>query len=259
MTAHTTTAQMESALLERPAANASSETALAALDRKLDALTRQMEALAVQVQWLGEQALDEQRRRREWDELRDDLMPVVHEGYRAAVAEMQTLEPYVSLDDLLLLLKRLARNTRNLNQMLDWLESGVDLTHDINRMGREMMTSATETLQTLEQKGYMGFVRQGAYVVDQVVTSFSEEDVKRLGDNVVLILNTVKALTQPEMMQMLNNLTAGFHEAETSVSDADTGLLSLLRQIRDPDVRRGLAVTLSTLKHVSQQAPRKLL
>lgn len=234
-----------------------SEPAPADLHSKLDALARSVDGLAAQVQWLGERALEQQRRQQEWDELLSDARPVLHEAYRVAVAELQELEPYVALDDVLLTVKRLARNTRNLNLMLDYLESFVDLTHDVNRMGREMVTSATASLQTLEEKGYFGFARQGAYVLDQIVTSFSEEDVKHLGDNVVLILNTVKALTQPEMMNLVNNLTQGFHEAEAGVEPSDIGYMSLLRQMRDPDVRRGLAVTLAMLKRVSQQAAKQ--
>ncbi len=113
-------------------------------------------------------------------------------------------------------------------------------------------------MSELERKGYFGFVRQGMYVMDQVVTSFSEEDVKQLGDNVVLILNTVKALTQPEMMTMLNNLTQGFHDAESEAQagQLDIGMFGLLKQMRDPEVRRGLAITLETLRRVSAQAPK---
>ncbi len=96
--------------------------------------------------------------------------------------------------------------------------------------------------------------------MDQVVTSFGEEDVKQLGDNVVLILNTVKSLTQPEMLNMVNGLTAGFHaaEAEADAGRLDTGLFGLMRQMRDPEVRRGLAITFETLKRVSQQTALRL-
>lgn len=226
---------------------------LDAIGAKLDALMRNMETLNARVDWLAEQAWEQQRRRREWDELGEDLAPIVREAYAVAVEEMQSLQTHVQLDDILMLIKRLAANTRNLNLMLDWLESAIDLTHDANRMGREMMTAATESLSALEHKGYFGFIRQGQYVLDQIVTSFSEEEVRQLGDNVVLILNTVKALTQPQMMTLLNNLTTGFHEADAAVSDADIRFSSLLRQMRDPNVRRGLAVTLATLKTVASR------
>jgi uncharacterized protein YjgD (DUF1641 family) len=121
-----------------------------------------------------------------------------------------------------------------------------------------MMAEAIDRLAELERKGYFGFARQSFYVVDQIVTSFSEEDVRQLGDNIVLILNTVKALTQPQMMTLLNNLTQGFHEAEAEAQAGrlEIGYLALLRKLRDPEVRRGLAITLETLRRVSAQSPK---
>jgi uncharacterized protein YjgD (DUF1641 family) len=89
--------------------------------------------------------------------------------------------------------------------------------------------------------------------MDQIVTSFSEDDVRQLGDNVVLILNTVKALTQPEMMDLVNNLTQGFHEVEEHPEELPTSMFGLLREMRDPEVRRGLGITMAMLKKISQQ------
>jgi len=64
-----------------------------------------------------------------------------------------------------------------------------------------------------------------------VVTSFGEDDVNRLGDNIVLILNTVKDMTQPEIMNFLRNtLLVASKEVEKPVS---TSFLDLYRQMQD--------------------------
>jgi uncharacterized protein YjgD (DUF1641 family)/CRISPR/Cas system CSM-associated protein Csm2 small subunit len=229
---------------------------LSEIGRKLDLLTQTMMVLSQQVNYLQEQAENSRRRQQEWDDLLADLGPVAKDMYAAAEEQLEEVQQFVQLEDMLALVKRLARNTRNINELLDYLESGLDLVHDAAPLTKDMMTEATVVLSDLERKGYFGFVRQGGYVVDQVVTSFGEEDVKRLGDNVVLILNTVKSLTQPQMMNLVTNLTQGFHaaEAEADAGTLDTSLFGLLRQMRDPDVRRGLAVTLATLRRVSQQS-----
>ena len=41
---------------------------------------------------------------------------------------------------------------------------------------------------SLTARGYFEFIKESQNVVDKVVTSFSKEDVKALGDNVVTIL-----------------------------------------------------------------------
>ena len=228
---------------------------LGEISRKLDLLTQSMMVLGQQVNYLQEQAEISRRRQQTIDDLLADLTPVVKDMYKAAEEQLAEMQQFVQLEDLTLLAKRVARNTRNIDEVLDYLESGLDFVHDAAPLTKDMMTEATTALSEMERKGYFGFVRQGAYVLDQVVTSFGEEDVKQLGDNVVLILNTVKSLTQPEMLNMVNGLTAGFHaaEAEADAGTLDTSLFGLMRQMRDPEVRRGLAITLETLKRVSQQ------
>ena len=229
---------------------------LAEISQKLDLMAQSIGVLGAQVNYLMERAEVNRRRQQTWDDLFEDLTPVVNDVYQVAETQLEEMQQFVTLDDVMELVKRLARNTRNLNDMLDTLESAQDFIRDAAPLTKDMMTEATTQLTELERKGYFGFVRQGMYVMDQVVTSFSEEDVKQLGDNVVLILNTVKALTQPEMMTMLNNLTQGFHDAESEAQagQLDIGMFGLLKQMRDPEVRRGLAVTLATLKQVARQS-----
>lgn len=231
---------------------------LAEINQKLDMVAQSIGVLGAQVNYLMERAEADRRRQQTWDDLFTDLTPIVHEAYAVAETQLEEMQQFVTLDDVMELIKRLARNTRTLNEMLDTLESANDFIRDAAPLTKDMMTEATTQLETLERKGYFGFARQGMYVLDQIVTSFSEEDVKQLGDNVVLILNTIKALTQPEMMTMLNNLTQGFHAAEQEAASGqlDIGVFGLLKQMRDPEVRRGLAITLETLRRVSAQAPR---
>ncbi len=231
---------------------------LAEISQKLDLMAQSIGVLGAQVNYLMERAEADRRRQQMWDDLFTDLTPIVHEAYQVAETQLDEMQQFVTLDDVMELVKRLARNTRTLNEMLDTLESANDFIRDAAPLTKDMMTEATAQLEMLERKGYFGFARQGMYVLDQVVTSFSEDDVKQLGDNVVLILNTVKALTQPEMMTMLNNLTQGFHEAEidAQTGQLDIGMFGLMKKMRDPEVRRGLAITLETLRRVSAQAPR---
>ena len=240
---------------DRPVAHSEQ---LTEINQKLDLMAQSLSVLSAQVNYLMERAEIERQRQQMWDNLFADLKPVLNDMYAATEEQLSEMQQFVTLDDILELVKRLARNTRTLNEMLDLLESAHDFIKDASPLTKDMMTEATDRLAELERKGYFGFARQSFYVVDQIVTSFSEEDVRQLGDNIVLILNTVKALTQPQMMTLLNNLTQGFHEAEAEAQAGrlEIGYLALLRKLRDPEVRRGLAITLETLRRVSAQSPK---
>ena len=143
------------------------------LDHKLDSLLTQVQALGAQVQMLTDYADDQRRRQQEWDDLRADLSPVMNDMYAAAVEQLSEVEPYVRLEDMLALVKRLARNTHNIEYLLDQVESLTDLAHDAAPIVNEGFSTAVDVMDQFERKGYFSFAKQGAYVFDNVVSSFT--------------------------------------------------------------------------------------
>ena len=226
---------------------------MARLEARLDHLATQMARLGEQMTFLAEESYAARRRRQEMEDLQRDLMPVARDLYAVTVAQLEEIQAYVQLEDVLHLVKRLARNAHSIHALLDQLESLQDLGRDLAPLSKEAFAQAVTVLDQLEQKGYFGFARQSLYVVDHIVTAFGAEDVRLLGDNIVTILTTVKALTQPEMMKLIHNLTDAYQEADAQ--QLPTGLWGLWREMRDPQVRRGLALTLAVLKRIAAQTP----
>ena len=183
---------------------------VAELSQKLDLLTSQM-------QYLTEQAQAAERERQARAELMRDVMPIANDAFRLTVEQLEEVQEYVDLGDLLRLLKRLLRNGRNIETMLDQLESMMDLVQTIGPLSDEAFGKAVTVLQTAEHKGYFGFARGGMRIADNVVSSFTEEDVEALGDNVVLILNVVKDMTQPQIMNFVRSTV---NEAERRAGEA---------------------------------------
>ncbi len=225
--------------MEQMAQMINTDPALLELNQKLDKLT-------TQVEFLTEEALRQKRRQQEWDELKDDLIPIGNELFRHSVAHLEEVQHHVQLEDLLRLLKRLLRNTHNLELMLDQLESVSELMQDAGSLSNEAFMTVLMQLNEMERKGYFVFLQGGLDMADRIVTSFSKEDVEQLSDNIVLILQTVKEMTQPEIMGMLSNTTHIMQEEE----EVDTSILSIIRQMNDPAVKKGLAKTLHILKSV---------
>lgn len=218
-------------------------------------LNQKMDALTAQVQALTEHVQEQRRRQQEWDELRADLTPVALDAYQVMVEQLNELEPYVQLEDLLFLLKRVARNTRNIEMLLDQVESVTDLAKDVTPILNDAVLMSVQQLDTMERRGYFRLMKEGQYVLDNIVDHFGPEDVRQLGDNAVTILTTVKQMTQPEIMGMMQNLAGGLRMAETQPEQVDTSFRSLFRQLRDPQTRRGLAITLGMLRAVGAEGP----
>lgn len=216
------------------------------LSGKIDALTRQ-------VAYLTEQAQLAERQRQARAELLQDLTPIANDAYGLITAQLEEVQQYVELDDLLRTLKRLLRNGPTFEKLLDQLESVSDLVESVGPLSNDAFGQAVSTLQSMEQRGYFTFAKGSAQIVDTIVTSFGEEDVKHLGDNIVLILSTIKDMTQPEVMGFVRNLVANVElEMEKPVN---TSWPALIGQLRDPNVRRGLALTMRVLRVIGTQAP----
>ena len=213
------------------------------MNQKLDRLTGQMEEMTEFVE-------SQRRRQREWDDLKADLTPVAMDMYQVAVEQLSEVEPYVQLEDLLYLVKRLARNTRNIEQLLDQVESVSDLLQDAGPIVNDAFLTAVQQMDVMERKGYFRLIKEGQYVLDNVVDAFGPQDVRQLGDNVVTILMTIKEMTQPEVMTMAQNLAGTMRKTEAQPEEVNTSFWSILKQLRDPQTRRGLAVTLEMLKAV---------
>ncbi|MFZ0325394.1 MAG: DUF1641 domain-containing protein [Actinomycetes bacterium] len=163
----------------------------------------------------------------------------------------ETLErPTISTDDRLdQISAQVAELTAALHRQQAERQQLTELLGEVNELARPVMDVAMTRFAEFDEKGYFAFAKESAGVVDHVVTSFSPDDVKALGDNVVTILQTVREMTQPEVMKLVRRT------AETA-QDADEGFttppstFALLRQMRDPEVRRGLARVMSMLQTV---------
>lgn len=213
---------------------------LALLHDKIDYLTEHIEA--------------QRTRQREFDELKQDMLPIVNHLIKLSIDELAEIGMDFELEDLLFLIKRLLRDTRRLILLLDRFESAMDLADEVGLIGRQVFNTAVEDLDRLERNGYFAFARGGLHIIKRIVEEFNEEDVRALGDNIVTILTTVRNMTQPEVLALANNAISTL-----SAEDAEDGKapssLSLLRELSDPQVRKGLSRMLNLVKSLADQPP----
>ena len=213
-------------------------------------MDKDLELLHKKIDFLTDQVMQTQRRQREMEELRQDLTPIATDLFKTAVEELDEVAPYFSYEDLIYLVKKLLRNTRNIVALFEQMESAVDFVNDSAPLSKAVFQSSMETLNEMEQKGYFTFFKGALEIVDRIVTSYTEEDVKKLGENIVLIMDTVKQLTQPEMLNTVQNALAIYKNFNVSPPEK-VSLFGLVKEINDPQVRRALATGLAILKNVS--------
>jgi uncharacterized protein YjgD (DUF1641 family) len=217
------------------------------LEHKLDAMSGQLDLIA-------EELREQRLRRQQWDELRSDLSPIAAEAMTLASNELESIQEFVQPEDMLRLLRRILRNTKNIEDGMARYESLMDFLDDAGSLTTEAFVKMMNTLESFEQRGYFEFANAGLGIVDQIVTAYSKEDVEALGENVVQMLDIVKNLTQPEMLAVATRMLDAVQrqQAAAELEPAEPpGLFALAGQMRDPEVRRGLARALNTFKVVS--------
>jgi uncharacterized protein YjgD (DUF1641 family) len=203
------------------------------MDTSFEELTQKIDLLTMQVSYLNEQAKIAERQRMERSELVRDITPLANQAFSLAVEQLEEIQEYIDLDDLLRLLKRLLRNGRTIDKMLDQLESLEDLINTVGPLANDAFGKVVDITADLEAKGYFSFARGSMNLMDSIVASFSEEELNQIGKFANHTLVDVK------------------QELEKPVDSSYTGLL---KQMGDPAVRRGLALTLRIMQVIGTQA-----
>lgn len=187
--------------------------------------------------------------RAEMNDLKEDLIRVAKDVYSTAVFELEEVHDHIKTGDILHLSKKLLRNINNISKMFDQLESIRDFVDDASPLVRKSIIDLMKNLDDLDRKGYFQFIKELRNITDNVVTSFSAEDLKNLGDKIVSILNTVKNLTQPDMLHAINNALAVYKNLDIEIGK-DVSIIKLIREFNTPEVKRGLAFGLRFLKNI---------
>jgi uncharacterized protein YjgD (DUF1641 family) len=139
------------------------------------------------------------------EDLIADVSIIGKDVYDSTVEELDNRQVEIDPAELTELGISFLRNIRSFITIMDTFESIMDLTKEVGPIANEVIIDISKKLGEFENKGYFDFLRESGRIIDNIVTGFSAEDVRLLADNIVTILTTVKQLTQPEMMNSLNN------------------------------------------------------
>lgn len=149
---------------------------------------------------------------------------------------------------------QLAEITAELRAQRQQREMLADLLADVAHVAGPAMQLLSERLARLEQEGWFEFAEHGAGVLGKVVEAFDGEDVDALGDNIVTILETVRSMTQPDVMTLVGRTTGELRHA-VAVDTPAPSLPHLLGELREPEVKRGFERLLVVLRSMGEDPP----
>jgi len=211
-----------------------------AINRKLDLILEEMHA--------------QRESRQSLEDLADDLSIIGKDVFKNTVIQLDKAGVEVDTEALSGIGLKLLRNINNINEFLEMLESINDFMKDAGPIVHQVGLDAINKMHELERKGYIDFFRELSKSLDNIVKHFSAEDVKALSDNVVFILETVKNLTQPDMLKAINNALAIYKNLDMDNVE-EYSIWKAMMEMRKPEMKKGIGFMITFLKKLSEIEP----
>lgn len=184
-------------------------------------------------------------------DLADDLSIVGKDIFKNTVNELDRAGVEIDRDSIAGMGIKLIRNIENINEFLDTMESLNDFIKDVSPILHQVGLDAVHKMHDLEEKGYFEFIGEFGRMMDNIVTHFSREDVRSLADNVVIILETVKNLTQPDMLRAINNATTIYKNLDMEDVE-EYSIFKAMMELRKPEMKKGIGFMITFLKKLNE-------
>ena len=215
-----------------------------------DNTTQQIAELNQKVDTILEYVNQQRLKSQAIDDLVADVSIIGKDAYDSTVKALDEHEVVLDPDQLRELAIRFAQNIGNFNTLLDTMGSAMDLVKDVGPIANEVIIDTTKKLHEFEQKGYFEFMKEFGAIIDNVVTHYSVNDVRMLADNVVTILDTLKNLTQPDMLKSIDTAVKVFANMETE-NIPEYSIFKVMREINKPEMKKAWGFLFTFMKNMS--------
>ena len=203
-----------------------------------------------------EEVMAQRETRQSIEDLTADITIVGKDAFSAVVTELDNAGVELDGEAVKMLMLKFVRNIDTINEMFEMLESANDFLKDVSPILHQMGLDGIKMMNEMEQKGYIDFFREGMNIMDNIITHFSVDDVRLLADNIVTIMETVKELTQPDMLKAINSGVVVYKSID--VEDVpEYSLFKAMREMNSKEMRRGLGFMITFLKNIARETEKK--
>ncbi len=186
------------------------------------------------------------------DDLLADISIVGKDAFRSTVTELDKQGIELNVEDLKYLAFKILKNFDKVTNTISAFESIYDLLQDLSPVAREVIIDFIKKLHELEQKGYFSFFAEIGKVADNIVTHYNAEDVRKLADNIVLIVDTIRNVTQPDTLRALNNAVITYQKMDFD-NLQEYSVWKVMKELRTPEMKKGIGFLITFLKNLSSE------
>lgn len=193
---------------------------ITAINNKLDLILNYVEQQRLKTQQL--------------EDLVSDITIVGNDIFKSTVEELEHNSIELDTDELRLLVVRLIKNIKNINNVVAMFQSVNDLIVDLGPILRGMSFDLIAKIEEYEQKGYF-------------------EIFENLNKNSDKIFNTIKLLTQPSVLSTIESIA----KVSTSIKMDDNidnkSFFKLYKEFKKPEVRKTLSYSLRMIQEINKE------
>jgi len=193
-----------------------------------------------------------QRQNREAvNDLVDDVAVIGKDAFKQMVTQLDDAGIELDSEALRCLILRLIRNIRSMGMVLEILESFTDLAKDVTPIVKQIGLDGVQKFHELEQKGYFEILNQLGKTMDTVLSRYSKEDLQRLSDNLIPVVDTLVKIGDPNLLNKINAASTALKDIKPEDIE-EYSVWRLIRQMNEPEVKKSFGFIIAFLQNISK-------
>jgi len=221
-----------------------------------DNMQEQINEINRKMDLILEEMMAQKETRQSIEDLTSDLTIVGTDVFKSTVTELDNAGIELDGEAVKQLMLKVVRNIGTINEMFEMMESANDLAKDLSPILHQIGLDGIHMMNDFEQKGYFDFFRELMKIMDNVIEHFSVEDVRSLAENAVTILETVKSLTQPDMLKAINSGLVVYKSIE--VEDIEEySIWKAIKAMNSKEMKRGIGFMITFLQNIAKETKKK--
>ena len=185
------------------------------------------------------------------DDFLSDASIITKDAWDSTVKELDDQGVELNVDDIKQLTVKLMKNIGNFTQMIELFESFNDLAKDVGPITKEVGIDTIKKLHEFEQKGYFEFFKELTGVMDKIVENSSPEDIRKFSNNIGTIMEIVRGLTQPEVLNSVNEAVKVYQDMDKENVE-EYSLWKTFKTLNSKEMKKEIGFVMTFLKQLSE-------
>jgi len=183
-------------------------------------------------------------------DLVDDLAIVGKDAFKGMVDSLDNAGIEVDGNQVNYLILNFVRNINNMNMLFQTLENITDFLKDASPIIKQIGIDATDKFNELDNKGYFEVLNQLTIALDTIMSKYSRKDIENLSDNIITVMETLMAITDPAVMKKIEIFARTYKEIDHE-SVPEYSIWKVIRELNKPDMKKSIGFIMTFLRKIN--------